>query len=71
MDELELRIAALELIVTEMLGREDRDRLLMLRGQLQAEAYGDEKTIRAQAIDWVDEAIRRHDEFSPGFTGKP
>lgn len=71
MDELELRIAALELIISERLAMDTPEQLRQLRKQLQSEAYGDEKIIRAQAIDWVEEALRRSDEFSPGFVYKP
>lgn len=72
MDEAELRQAALELLVTEILALMPASYLQQLQANIEAESLtDDERTIRAQAIEWIDIGRRRFDEFSDGIVIRP
>lgn len=72
MDESELRQAALELLVTEILALMPPSYLAQLQANIEAESLTDEeRTIRAQAIEWIDIGRRRFDEFTEGVVIKP
>ena len=72
MDELEARLAAVELLLIERLALDPPGTLRALIDQIKtAEAFGDEKMIRAQAILILEDALRRFDEFTVGFRISP
>lgn len=71
MDELEARVAALELIMMERLALDPPTTLRALREAINVEAYGEEKMIRAQADQIITDAIQRFDEFNTGWRIKP
>jgi len=72
MDEIEARLAAVELLLIERLALDPPATLRALIDQIKsAEAFGEEKMIRAQAILILEDALRRFDEFTVGFRISP
>lgn len=72
MDEIEARLAAVELLLMERLALDPPGTLRALIDQIKSvEAFGDEKMIRAQAILILEDALRRFDEFTVGFRVPP
>lgn len=68
MDEIEARLAAVELLLIERLALDPPGTLRAMIDQVRAaESFGDEKMIRAQAILILEDALRRFDEFTVGF----
>jgi hypothetical protein len=74
MDEIELRLAALELLIMERLALEPPAKLVALRdsiavGMPDPERHGrnhEEHDIRIHALQVVDDAIRSNDGFVTG-----
>lgn len=70
MDEIEARVAALELLAIEALALRPSAELARLRGAMaagpEAALDGDERMIRAQALQLVEDAQRRNLTFTPG-----
>lgn len=70
MDEIEARLAALELLAIERLALEPRPTLAALRDKIAAGVEGvlddDERMIRAQALALVEDAQRRNLPFLGG-----
>lgn len=66
MDETEIRIAALELIAMERLALEPPSILRALAEAINVRASGDEKVIRAQALQIIEDAANRHEPFNLG-----
>lgn len=67
MDEIEARLAALELLVMERLALDPPGTLRQLREALDVEAFGEERTQRDQALQILDDAIARFDAFAAGW----
>jgi hypothetical protein len=67
MKELELRVAALELLLLERLALDEPGKLLQLETNIGAAVKrpidADERAIRQTALDVLDAARRRFDEF--------
>jgi len=74
-DELEDRLAALELLAVELLADVAPDRLGAARERISAGVDGAvddrERVIRRQAIQHLDEALQRHDQFAAGVLYRP
>lgn len=75
MDEIEDRLAALELLFAELAADVDSRRLQAARERIAeglAGAVDDRETaIRRQAIQHLDEALQRHDLFTSGALYRP
>lgn len=70
MDELEIRIFALELVVEHLLASFfDKGELVEAIKRLEPPegADPDEKTVRIQAINLIENAMRRDEPFTPGL----
>lgn len=69
-DELELRVAALELLVTELMPWLEpqalADARYAIEAGLEGALDGDERTIRAQAVDLIEQAQKR---YAPPLAG--
>lgn len=70
MDELELRIAALELLALERLALDEPGRLAQMeaniREGLDTPVDDDERTVRLQALQLIEDARQRFDLFTAG-----
>lgn len=75
MDELEDRLAALELLAVELLADVAADRLTAARERISAGVAGAvddrERAIRLQALQHLDDALQRHDQFAAGVLYRP
>lgn len=70
MDELEARIFALELLLSERLALDPPGVHLQLEANLREgldEAGPEERQIRQQALDWLKDARARFDVFTTGI----
>ncbi|MDO8912280.1 MAG: hypothetical protein Q8N10_03220 [Phenylobacterium sp.] len=67
MDELETRLAGLELLVMERLALDPPAILRQLMVALDVESFGEERDQRNQAIAILEDAVRRFDAISEGF----
>lgn len=71
MDELETRVAALELLFVEMGPWGDRQQLIDARASIRAgmsASCQDELTIRSQAVELINDALKR---FEPPVEAGP
>lgn len=75
MDEIEDRLAALELMLVELMADVEAGRLKAALDRVVAglpEAVDErEASIRRQAIQHIEDALWRHDGFSTGSLSKP
>lgn len=75
MDEIETRLAALELLLVELMADSEAMRLQAALDRIVAalpEAVDQrEATIRRQAIQHIEDALQRHDHFSGSGFLKP
>lgn len=69
-DEMEARIAALELLLIEVLADLEPGRLQTAIARIAGGGPGDDldSAARAQAVAVLEDALTRHDVFASGFT---
>jgi hypothetical protein len=74
MREIEARLAALELLAIERLAELPSPQLARLRDAMAADlarsAESDERMVRAQALELVEDAMRKAMPFSRGYLGE-